>query len=217
MKDNMKKIFLLFFCLIFYSVFSQDITVYLDEGDELISKNKFSDAENTFRKGLKESPDNPILKSQLALTLINQDKNDEAEKVIGEILALQPEFTAALWYGGINNFNKKVPDFRKAISYFEKAYPLIDVNSPQYFALNYYIGRSYRKLLYREGLTYHEVDRMLETYKKYIELQPNAEDIIDAKSFVKKVEEKRPGKNVGKWIITTEQNVEELINKTTAQ
>lgn len=214
MKDKMKKIFLLFFFLISYSVFSQDITVYLDEGDELISKNKFADAENTFRKGLKENPQNPILKSQLALTLINQDKNDEAGKIIEEILTLQPEFTAALWYGGINQFNKKEPDFRKTISYFEKAYPLIDVNSSQYFAVNYYIGRSYRKLLYREGLNYNEVDRMLETYKKYIELQPNAEDIIDAKSFVKKVEEKRPGKNVGKWIITTEQNVEELIKKT---
>ena len=217
MKDNMKKIFLLFFFLISYSVFSQDNTVYLDEGDELISKNKFADAENTFRKGLKENPENPILKSQLALTLINQDKSDEAEKVIAEILTIQPEFTAALWYGGINQFNKKEPDFRKAISYFEKAYNLIDVNSGQYFGVNYYIGRSYRKLLYREGLNYNEVDRMLETYKKYIELQPNTEDIIDAKSFVKKVEEKRPGKNVGKWIITTEQNVEELINKTTAQ
>lgn len=214
MKDKMKKIFLLFFFLISYSVFSQDITVYLDDGDELISKNKFADAENIFRKGLKENPQNPILKSQLALTLINQDKNDEAGKIIEEILAQQPEFTAALWYGGINYFSKKVPDFRKAISYFEKAYPLIDANSPQYFAVNYYIGRSYRKLLYREGLTYNEVDRMLETYRKYIELQPNADDLIDAKSFVKKVEEKRPGKNVGKWIITTEQNVEELIKKT---
>lgn len=217
MKDKMKKIFLLFILFFWHFVSSQDITTYLDEGDEFISKNKFSDAENIFRKGLKENPENPILKSQLALTLINQDKNDEAEKVIAEVLSLQPEFTAALWYGGVSNFNKKEPDFRKAISYFEKAYPQIDVNAGQYFALNYYIGRSYRKLLYREGLNYDEVDRMLETYKKYIELQPNAEDIIDAKSFVKKVEEKRPGKNVGKWIITTEQNVEELINKTVAQ
>lgn len=213
MKGKMRKIVLLIVFLISYTAFSQDITVYLDEGDELISKNKFSDAESIFRKGLKDSPENPILKSQLALTLINQDKNDEAEKVIVEILVLQPEFTAALWYGGINNFSKKVPDFRKAISYFEKAYPLIDANSRQYFAVNYYIGRSYRKLLYREGLNYDEVDRMLETYKKYIVLQPNAEDIIDAKSFVKKAEEKRPGKNVGKWIITTEQNVEELIKR----
>ena len=127
----MKKIFLLFILLFSHSVFSQDITVYLDEGDELISKNKFSDAENTFRKGLKESPENPILKSQLALALINQDKNDEAGRILDEILVRQPEFTAALWYGGINNFSKSKPDYRKAIFYFEKAYHLIDPDSPQ--------------------------------------------------------------------------------------
>ncbi len=215
MRDKMKKIYLLFLLVFSHSLFSQDITVYLDEGNELISKNKFSEAENTFRKGLKEDPENPILKSQLALSLINQDKNDETEKVIGEILVKQPEFTAAVWYDGINKFSKTQPDFRKAIFYFEKAYNLIDPNSPQFFAVNYYIGRSYRKLLYREGLTYQEVDRMLETYKKYVELQPNAEDSMDAKNFIKKVEEKRPGKNVGKWIVTQQQNIGEMINKTT--
>jgi tetratricopeptide (TPR) repeat protein len=211
MRDKMKKIFLLFIIVFSHSAFCQDITVYLDEGNELISKNKFSDAENAFRKGLKEDPENPILKSQLALSLINQDKNNEAEKVIAEVLTKQPEFTAALWYGGISNFSRNKPDFRKAIDYFEKAYSLIDKDSQQYFAVNYYVGRSYRKLLYSEGLTYQEVDRMLETYKKYVELQPNAEDSIDAKSFIKKVEEKRPGKNVGKWVITSDQNIGDLL------
>lgn len=210
----MKKIVLLLLLVLSQTVSSQDITVYLDQGNDLISKNRFSDAENTFRKGLKEDPENAILKSQLALTLINQDKNDNAERIIDEVLAKQPNFTAALWYGGINNFSKNKPDFRKAVSYFEKAYQLIDPNSKQYFAVNYYIGKSYRKLLYTEGLTYEEVDRMLETYKRYLELQPDAEDRIDVKSFIKKVEEKRPGKNVGKWIITTQQNIGELINKT---
>lgn len=195
-------------------VFSQNSSAYLDQGDKLISENKFSEAENVYQKGLKDDPDNLILKSQLALALLSQDKNDDAEIVIGEILSKKPDFTAALWYGGINNFSKKEPDFRKAISYFEKAYDLIDKNSGQYFGVNYYIGRSYRKLLYREGLTYNEVDRMLKTYKKYVELQPNAEDIGNTKNFIKKVEEKRPGKNVGKWIITSQQNVEELLNKT---
>lgn len=212
MKDKVKKIF---FALILFSnlVFLQNSSAYLDQGDEYISENKFSEAENVFRKGLKEDPENLILKSQLALALLSQDKNDDAEIVITEILSQKPDFTAALWYGGLNNFSKKEPDFRKAISYFEKAYNLIDTNSDQYFGVNYYIARSYRKLLYREGLTYNEVDRMLETYKKYVELQPDAEDTNDAKNFIKRVEEKRPGKNVGKWIITSQQNVEDLITK----
>lgn len=212
MKDKMKKIF--FFLILFSNfAFSQNSATILDEGNELISKNKFYEAERIFRKGLQETPNDLILKSQLALALINQDKNEEAKLVITEILNAHPDFTAALWYGGINNFNSHQPDFRKAVAYFEKAYNLIDPNSGQFFGVNYYIGRSYRKLLYREGLTYDEVDRMLETYKKYVELQPEAEDANEAKNFIKKVEEKRPGKNVGKWIITSDQNVGDLLKK----
>jgi Tfp pilus assembly protein PilF len=214
MKDKVIKtsIVLILFSNLAFSQSSSG-SEYLDQGNKYISENKFSEAENVFRKGLKEDSDNLILKSQLALALLSQDKNDDAEVVIGEILSKKPEFTAAFWYGGINNFSKKEPDFRKAIYYFEKAYSQIDENSDQYFRVNYYIARSYRKLLYLEGLTYNEVNRMLETYKKYVELQPDAEDIDDAKNFVKKVEEKRPDKNVGKWIIASQQNIEDLIRK----
>ena len=62
--------------------FSQNNAALLDEGNELISKNKFSEAEKVFRKSLEETPNDLILKSQLALALISQDKNEEAEKVI---------------------------------------------------------------------------------------------------------------------------------------
>lgn len=208
----MRKIYFLLI-LISNLVFSQNSAALLDEGNELISKNKFSEAEKAFRKALQETPNDLILKSQLALALINQDRNDEAETVITEILNVHPGFTAALWYGGVNNFSKNEPDFRKAIDYFEKAYPSIDTDSGQFAGINYFIGRSYRKLLYSEGLTYNEVDRMLETYKKYVELQPQGEDALEAKNFIKKVEERRPGKNVGKWIITTNQNVGDLLKK----
>ena len=199
MKGSMKKIGLL---LLFASglVFSQN---YLEEGNNLISQNRFAEAENVFRKGVKEEPDNLILKSQLALTLTSQNKNDQAEKVITGILKKDPSFSAALWYGGINNFSKDQPDFRKAIGYFERLYAIIDKNSDQYFALNFYIGNSYRNVLNTEGLSYDEVSRMLETYKVYIEMQPAAEDIQDAKEFVQKIEENRPGKNVRKWRMVT--------------
>ena len=212
MKDRMKKIF---FILILISnfAFSQNSEALFNEGNELISKNKFSEAEKIFRNALQETPDDLILKSQLALTLISQDKNDAAEKVITEILSIRHDFTAALWYGGVNNFSKHEADYRKAIAYFEKAYSLIDPNSAQFYGVNYYIGRSYRKLLYKEGLTYDEVNRMLETYKKYVELQPQVEDTNDIRNFIEKVERKRTGKNVAKWIVTSDQHAADLLKK----
>lgn len=208
MKDNMKKILLL---LLFSSglAFSQN---YLDEGNNLLSENRFVEAEQVFKKALNQEPDNLIFKSQLALALIDQNKNDQAEKVIVEILKVDPLFTAALWYGGINNFSRNRPDFRKAISYFEKSYSLIDKSSGQYFAVNFFIGKSYRNLLYQEGLSYDEVSRMLETYKKYVELQPDAEDTDEIKKFIIKIEQSRPGKNVKRWAIaTTVQSADKMI------
>lgn len=209
MKDNMK---ILLLALIFSSslMFSQN---YLEEGDTFLSEKKFSEAENVFKEGLKKEPENLILKSQLALSLIQQEKYNAAENIIVEVLERDSLFTAALWYGGINNFSKNSPDFRKSIYYFEKAYDLIDKNSMQYFALNYYIGKSYKNLLYTEGLSYVEVDRMLETLNKYIELQPDAEDISYLKNFIDKIQKNRPGKNVKKWMLATKENATKVLKK----
>lgn len=204
----MKKLLLI---LLFSSgwAFSQN---YLEEGNHLLSESKFAEAEEMFQKGIKQEPDNLIFKSQLALSLMNQNKNDQAEQIIVEILKTDPSFAAALWYGGINNFSKNKPDFRKAISYFEKSYDLIDKNSGQYFGLNFFIGKSYHNLLYTEGLSYDEVSRMLETYKKYVQLQPDAEDADAINSFIQKIEKSRPGKNVKKWrIATSAQNADKII------
>ncbi|UWX62635.1 tetratricopeptide repeat protein [Chryseobacterium oranimense] len=169
----------------------------------LLSENKFFDAENLFRKALKEKPDNLDFRSQLALALIEQNKNNEAERNIIEVLKKDSLFSAALWYGGLNNFKKDKPDFRKAISYFERFYKLIDANSKQYFAANFYIGKSYQNLLYTEGLSYDEVSRTLETYKKYVDMETDTEAINRISNFIKKIEDNRPGKNVKKWMIAT--------------
>ncbi|WP_343610307.1 tetratricopeptide repeat protein [Chryseobacterium oranimense] len=198
----MKKLFLLL--VLSSNLFlAQSSSNDFEQANQLLSENKFSDAESLFRKALKEKPDNLDFKSQLVLALINQNKNDEAEKNIIEILKKDSSFPAALWYGGLNNFQKNVPDFRQAISYFERFYQIIDESSNQYFAVNFYIGRSYQNLLYTDGLSYDEVSRMLETYKKYVNLETDTEATNRISNFIKKIEENRPGKNVKKWMIAT--------------
>lgn len=200
MRDNIKILLLVLFSNIF---FAQSSLNDFERGNILLSENKFFEAENLFRKALKEEPDNLDFRSQLALALIEQNKNNEAERNIIEVLKKDSLFSAALWYGGLNNFNKEKPDFRKAISYFERFYKLIDANSKQYFAVNFYIGKSYQNLLYTEGLSYDEVSRMLETYKEYVGLETDTEATNRISNFIKKVEENRPGKNVKKWMIAT--------------
>ena len=200
---------------IFFSIFifGQENIDYLNEGNNLLNQNKPEEAEKVFKKGLEKEPENKILKSQIALVQMNQNKNDEAQKTLNEILKIDSTDVATLWYSGVNNFTNKTPKFRDAIKFFEKAYPNINKNSPQFFAINYFIGNSYRKLLYSEGLSYDEVSRMLETLKIYTELQPNAEDYETTKKFIEKIETNRMPKNVKKWVITTEENADKIIKE----
>jgi len=186
----------------------------LDEGNKYLNENKNIEAEKIFREGIKSDNSNLTYKCQLALSLINQSKNAEAEIEIQEVLKKDSLNIGALWYGGINNFLNKKPDFRKSANYFEKAYPHINKNSHQYFAVNFFIGKCYKNLLYTEGVSYQETDRMLEAYKKYVELQPNAEDITEAKNFIAKVESTRPPENVKIWVIaTSEKQANELVKQ----
>ncbi|REC63388.1 hypothetical protein DRF65_04630 [Chryseobacterium pennae] len=205
MKGRMRRFFLLL--VLSSNLFlAQNSLNDFENGNNLLSENKFSEAENLFRRALKEEPNNLDFKSQLVLTLINQNKNDEAEKNIIEILKENSLFPAALWYGGLNNFQRNKPDFRQAVSYFERFYKLIDESSNQYFAVNFYIGKSYQNLLYTDGLSYDEVSRMLETYKKYVDIETDTEVKNKITGFIKTIEENRPGKNVEKWVIATTQS-----------
>jgi tetratricopeptide (TPR) repeat protein len=176
---------------------------YLEEGNALLSQNKNKEAEELFKEAIKSEKDNLVYQTQLGLALINQGKYKEAEKQLNKVLSKEPNHTGALWYSGINNF-QNANDFRKAILYFEKAYPLIADTSPQFFAVNFFIAKSYRNLLYTEGLTYDETSRMLETSKEYVKLQPDASDAPQFTAFIKYVEENRFPPNVKIWRVMNE-------------
>ncbi len=182
---------------------------YLDEGNNLLSQDKNKEAEELFKEAIKSEKNNLVYQTQLGLSLINQGKYNEAEKQLGKVLSKEPNNTGALWYSGINNF-QNAHNFRKAIQYFEKAYPLISNTSPQFFAVNFFIAKSYRNLLYTEGLTYDETSRMLETSKEYVNLQPDATDAPQFSAFIKYVEENRFPRNVKIWRVINENNLNEL-------
>ena len=207
---KMKKVFKLLLILSFQIVFAQNN--YFEKGNALLQQGKYEEAQKIFEIGLKENPKDLMYKNQIALTLINQGKNNEAEEAIQEVLKVDSLNVGALWYGGINNFMSKESNFKKAILYFEKAYPLIDKSSGQFFGVNFFIGKSYRNLLYSDGLSFEEINRMLETLEKYTELQPDAEDYKDTIKFINYIKEKRPPKNVKKWVIAnSEKKAEELL------
>jgi tetratricopeptide (TPR) repeat protein len=195
MKSTVLAIVLLVFS---HNAFAQ--TNYLATGNKYLASEKYTAAEQIFREAIKTDSSNIIYKSQLALSLLQQSKHEEAKQIIDKILLKEPTNIGALWYGGVNSFSNKKADFRESISYFEKVLPLLEENQGQFYAANWFIGRSYRNLLQTTGINYEEVSRMLKCYSVYIRLQPNAEDRIEIVAFVKHIQEIRPPENVKKWI-----------------
>jgi len=187
---------------------------YFEKGNALLQKGKNKRAQKKFEKGLLQEPQNLRFKNQLALSLINQGKNEEAEKIIQEVLKTDSLNIAALWYGGINSFKAKNGDFRKTIDYFERTNNLMDKSSGQYLSLNYLLGTSYRNLLYSEGISFTETERMLEAYKIYTGLQLHSEEDNEITNFIKYVEANRPANKVKKWLLTnSKENAIELKEK----
>lgn len=180
----------------YFSSFGQ--TNYLEEGNSYLNSNRLDKAEQTFREGISKEPENLIYHCQLGLTLIKQEKYDEAQKVLDKVLDKDSNQVAALWYSGIGNY--KDGKDRAAIKYFEKALNYFETTSGQYYSANWYIGKSYSNLLRTEGLTYEETDRMFECYEEYLRLQPNADDADKIREYVRRKKERRPPKNVKKWV-----------------
>ncbi len=208
----MKKYFLLFSVLLFQLAFSQ--SDFLKDGNLLLSQKKYTDAEVIFRKGLAQNPKELSLKNQLAFSLIYQKKYAEAEKLINEVLQVEPKNKAALWYGGMNNLNNKGGSARKAVNYFEKSKSLLEKDSPKKSITDYFIGKSYKNLLFTEGLTQSEIDKMVTSFQSFVTTQPKAEDKAEVVDFLAFVKRSKPKKSAQKWIIVTEdKGAEKQVNQ----
>tara|TARA_R110002073_G_scaffold336489_1_gene533964 strand:- start:367 stop:954 length:588 start_codon:yes stop_codon:yes gene_type:complete len=181
--------------LSFYSHAQED---YLDKGNSYLNSGEFEKAKNTFEAGIKAEPENLIFQCQLGLTLIEQKEFKAAEETLENVLKIDSTNVAAIWYSGIGNFKGGLE--RNAIERFEKALTSLDENRGQYFAANWFIGKSYSALLRSEGLTYKETDRMFECYEEYLRLQPNADDAEKIREYVTRKKKRRPPSNVKKWV-----------------
>lgn len=170
----------------------------LDIGNNFLNNGKLDSAELTFKKGLSTDPNNLIYQSQLALVYINKKEFVEAEKILIAILDIDSLNVGAIWYSGIGNF--KSGNDSIAISRFEKVLILLNKTDNQYASALWFIGNSYSNLLMTKGLSYQEISRMLECYEKYLEIELQAKDYKEITAFIELIKDKRPTKNVEKWV-----------------
>lgn len=185
----------------------------LRRGNAFLDAGDFPSAEKVFREALASAPDNAVYRAQLALSLIQQKKYSDAESELNALLARDPKSTAAFWYKAQNSFT--AGKHREAIARFKAALPLLDPGSPQVYADHWFVGTSWRSLLYFTppeeraggdpdadlGLAPAEVDEMLAAFNEYLRLQPHAPDAREIRQFVSWVRKQRPPSNVKKWLL----------------
>ncbi|MEM7424828.1 MAG: hypothetical protein AAF441_01945, partial [Pseudomonadota bacterium] len=132
-------------------------------GNEFLNAKEHEKAEKTFRKALKDDSSNNVYKAQLSLSLIEQSKHSDAQQILDEILLEDSLNMGALWYSCINNF--KSGEFKRSIEACEIFMRLIPEDIPQFFAANYFLGKSYKNLLLTEGISYTQTQVMLNAFK----------------------------------------------------
>jgi tetratricopeptide (TPR) repeat protein len=195
---QMRKLILTLFFILISTLTTLGQDNYLAKGNEYLNTEEFDKAEQIFREAIKSNPVNLIYQCQLGLTLIEQKKYKDAEKVLETVLNTDSNTVAAIWYSGIGNFYNAQD--RAAIKRFEKALTLLDEKSGQYYSANWFIGTCYANLLKSTGITYSETNRMFSSYEEYLRLQPNAQDAGKIRAFVERKKKRRPSDNVEKWI-----------------
>lgn len=192
----MKKIALtigFLFC-VFAVTAQQDL---LKKGNKHLDQKKYKEAEKAYKEGIKQYPDFPSFKTQLGFTYLQQNKFEEAEKILTAVLEEHPTDMPANWYAGIMYFYQE--ENRKALPRFEKAIRELQPQMGQFASACWFIGQCYENLLYLEGITQKETDRMMEVYEAFVELRPDAPETQKIKTFLENVAEHRPPETQNKW------------------
>ena len=179
-----------------FSVKAQDSL--LTRGNDFLNSGQLDTAAATFRAAIKANPTNLLYRNQLALTLIQQKKYTDAQLVLNKVLLKDSNNVAAIWYSGMINFYTKKD--RLAIAKYEKLIGLIDSNSVQYPAINWYIGKCYSNLLTTDGLNYTETNRLIECLEIYTRKMPDAADAQQITEYLAMTKKNRPTVTTGRWV-----------------
>lgn len=175
----------------------------LEKGNKFLWDGNYLAAEEVFTRALRLDSNNVEYQSQLAFSLIFQHLHEDAQEYIDKILLKDPKNGKVVFYGGLNSFMNGSGDLRTAIKYFERAQGLFDMEKEtnQYFTSTLYIGKSYRELLKKDGLSFDEISRMVERYSVFVRFNPKHEEAEEISKFLLQVKERRPlySSYVRKW------------------
>lgn len=189
-----------FLCLLLFLGFvSVSVAADFDRGVDLYKKSKLADAESELRAVVRDQPDNAAAHRYLGLSLIDQDKKDEAAQHINRANELDPSGESKLalarlyiaqknWGGAEQALNEASGDeleytrgllnvhrdrFEDAARDFEAA---LEKNPDKAYA-NYYAGLAYNGL--------RRPDKMLNHFETFLRKMPNAPEARKVRAVVR--------------------------------
>lgn len=92
---------------------------FLKSGNEFLSQGKLSDAEACYRKGILADAKNAACYSNLGFILLDQGRKDEAERMLGHAIGLNPADADALFLLG--NVARDRLDWSAAVRHYQSA------------------------------------------------------------------------------------------------
>ncbi len=168
------------------------------EGAEAMKEGDFRRAEYIFRQGLRRTPNDYTLMHLLAHTVMNQRRYREADSLLREVEKADSNQVGTYWYLGLSQ--EKQRNDSAALFYYKtyirKTQNQNNPNSSAWLRA----GSCYRRMLHHKGLTGNELDDMISSYNRYLQLNPSDPMGIALSQFMDAVQRKRPADYAVRWV-----------------
>lgn len=174
---------------------------YFKEGNFLLQRGRPDRAEVRFRLGLAADPARAVdYESQIALSLLQQGEFEAAERILEPLLVQYPNNPAVAWYWGLSAFFSQ--NYAQAISRLDAAIPILEAAGQpgQIYSSRYFISESYWELLGKTGLTFSQVEAMIDALDYYVTHAPRDEQAPTSEERLRWLRENRPSENVERWV-----------------
>src|SRR2546421_1874238 len=135
-------------CLCIATV-SEAQDAFLQRGNGFLARRDFSSAEQVFREALQNDPRNRVYRAQLGLSLLQQKRHEEAERVLQSLLTEYPDDAAGSWYLAQNTY--MAGRYRGAARRLRSVSRVLGPRSGQYYSADWVLGARWRSVLSRKG------------------------------------------------------------------
>jgi tetratricopeptide (TPR) repeat protein len=168
------------------------------EGAEAMKEGEYRRAEQIFRQGLRRAPGDYTLMQLLAHSVMNQRRYREADSLLREVVKADSNQVGSYWYLGLS-LEKQRKDSAALFQYKTYIRKTEKQNNPN-AGVWLRAGSCYRRMLHDKGLNGNELDDMISSYNRYLQLNPTDPMGLQLAQFMEQVQQRRPANYAVRWV-----------------